>query len=705
MPVTENPQPLQSDAPGWLPGALSTAGQKPRRPGQKPQNVDQDLRNSSLDTQEAEQDLRETQQNLRENNLALVNGEEWFRLLVEGNTDYAVYILDPQGRVVTWNAGAVRSKGYTAEEILGRNYSTFFLPEDAAAGLPERELATAAHDGRFETEEWRRRKDGTKFWALVTTTAIRDAKDELRGFANITRNMNERKAAEEELRKHNAELESYRIIVENVSEYGICTMDTEGRFTSWGAAASKALGYAPEEMLGRHYSILATEEDRLAGLPQMELEEAARAGRSERDSWKYRKDGTLFWGTGTLAALRDESGKLTGFVRVGRDMTKQKLAEEELRKLNAQLERYRIIVENVTDYVIYTLDAEGRINSWSAGSGNVVGFTADQAIGMGYSLGFTPEEIEAGKPQQELEDAERYGSCATDSWRVRRDGSRFWSSGVLTAVWDENRKLAGFIRVARDMTVYKQLEEAQMHLAAELEDRVRERTLQLEANIEKLRCKNAEVEASARIIAHELQEKEILFHEIHHRVKNNLQVVQSLLKMVVRELPQCEAREAVNSMILRVRAMAIVHERLCQMPGLADIQVADYLRDIFKGAISSYSVEPCRIKFDLDAEDIRLNLDRAIPFGLLANELISNCLKHGFPAGRKGKISISIHREDGVVRMVIEDNGIGLPEKFDAANFKSMGLKLANSLAHQLGGNLLFTSKQGCRVEGDFTRL
>lgn len=397
------------------------------------------------------------------------------------------------------------------------------------------------------------------------------------------------------------------------------------------------------------------------------------------------------------------------------------------RELNAPLERYRIIVENVTDYAFFTLDTEGRINSWSSGARNVLGYTAEEVMGREYSLVFTPEEAGAGKPRHEMEEAVRHGSCATDSWRVRRDRSQFWASGTLRAVWDETGILTGFIRVARDMTGQKQredahallaaglearvrertlqLDDARARLADELEDHVRERTLQLEANVEELRRKNAEAEAGALNAARELQEKEVLFREVHHRVKNNLQVVQSLLKMEVRTLPPSEARAAIESMILRVRAMATVHEKLCQMPGLAGLSVAGYLREIFDGVIAFYLVDPGRINFDLDAEDILLDLERAIPFGLLANELISNSLKHGFPAGRKGTISVSIHRVEGAARMVIRDNGIGLPMNFDDGSCKSMGLKLVESLAHQLGGTLLFTSKQGCRVEGDFTRL
>jgi PAS domain S-box-containing protein len=553
---------------------LRLTGQDTRDNEQNLQRTGQDTRENEQNLRESGQNQREIEQNLREARMKLVESEGWFRLLVEGVTDYAIYMLDPLGNVVTWNMGAERSKGYKAEEILGQDYSIFFTPEEVEAGEPARELATAARAGRYEAEAWRVRKDGSRFWALVTLTAIRDAQGELRGFAKVTRDMTERKAAEEAMRIRNAELD-----------------------------------------------------------------------------------------------------------------------------------RYRIIVENISDYVILTLDADGRIDSWSPGARIVLGYKAEEVMGKEYSLVFTAEEIEAGKPRQEIEDAERCGSCATDSWRVRRDGSRFWASGSLTAVRDDAGKLTGFIRVARDLTCHKQVEDAQAHIAAELEDRVRERTLQLEVSMEELRLKNAEVEASAQTVARQLQEKEVLFREIHHRVKNNLQVVQSLLKMEVRTLPPSEARAAIESMILRVRAMAAVHERLCQMPGLASLSVAGYLREISDGAIASYSLDPARVSFHLDAEDILLDLDRAIPFGLLANELISNSIKHGFPAGRKGTISASVHRVDGAVRLVIQDNGIGLPKDFDAENCKSMGLKLVESLAHQLGGVLLFSSKQGCQVQGDFTRL
>jgi two-component sensor histidine kinase len=141
------------------------------------------------------------------------------------------------------------------------------------------------------------------------------------------------------------------------------------------------------------------------------------------------------------------------------------------------------------------------------------------------------------------------------------------------------------------------------------------------------------------------------------------------------------------------------------MQDLAHLSLSEYLRDLFNGVEASNSVQPGQIRLQLDAEEILLNLDHAIPFGLLANELLSNSFKHGFPEGKKGTIKLSVHRVEGVVRMVVSDDGIGLPEDFDAAKGVSMGLKLAVSLAHQLGGSLEFSSGKGCRVQADLTRL
>jgi two-component system response regulator len=202
-----------------------------------------------------------------------------------------------------------------------------------------------------------------------------------------------------------------------------------------------------------------------------------------------------------------------------------------------------------------------------------------------------------------------------------------------------------------------------------------------------------------------LREKEVLLKEIHHRVKNNLQVIQSLLKMQSRLLPDGQTRAAIAATIQRVRAMALLHEGLYQRKDLATISLGQYLRDLFNGVEASSVAEPGQIQLRLNADDIQLSLDTAAPLGLLANELMSNSFKHGFPEGRRGTIEISIHRIDGVVRMTVKDDGIGIPQSFDVTASPSMGLKLATSLAHQLGGRLEFTSDHGCRIDSSLTRL
>ncbi len=483
----------------------------------------------------------------------------------------------------------------------------------------------------------------------------------------------------------------FELLVESVTDYAIYMLDPEGRVTSWNVGAERLKGYKAEEVLDRSFSMFFLPEAVEAGVPAQELAAAALEGHFENAGWRLRKDERKFWALITLTAIRGSNGELLGFAKITRDMTAQKESEDALKSLNAQLERYRIIVEGVADYSIYTLDAEGRIDSWTKATGNIVGHTVEEALGSDYSLVFTPEEIEDGLPRQEMEEAARNGYCATEGWRVCRDGKRNWVIGVLTAVRDETGKLTGYIRVARDMTTKKLHEESLALTAIDLENRVVERTVQLQETVAELRVNN--------------KEKEVLLREVYHRVKNNLQVVQSLLKMRGRSLRSVEARRAIETSVQRIHVMAMAHERLYNMPDVTSLPICTYLRDVIAGAIKSNSEQPDSIDFELDSEEILLTLHVAIPFGLMVNEIVTNCLKHGFADGRSGKILVSVRRIPGAVRMIVKDNGVGLPADFDLANCNSMGLKLAASLAHQLGGHLNFSSDDGCRVQADLTRL
>ncbi|WP_276121923.1 hybrid sensor histidine kinase/response regulator [Pararhizobium qamdonense] len=257
-----------------------------------------------------------------------------YRLLVDAITDYAIYMLDPEGHVSSWNSGANRFKGYTEAEILGEHFSRFYTPEDREAGIPQRALSTAENEGRFEAEGWRVRKDGERFWAHVVIDAIRDPGGKLIGFAKITRDLSERKIAKEVLRRSE---EQFRLLVQGVTDYAIYMLTTEGEVSSWNPGAQRIKGYEPSEIIGQHFSRFYTEEDRAAELPQKALEIAAKEGRFEKEGWRVRKDGTRFWASVIIDAIHGEDGSLIGFAKVTRDVTEKRQAQEALERAQQEL--------------------------------------------------------------------------------------------------------------------------------------------------------------------------------------------------------------------------------------------------------------------------------------------------------------------------------------------------------------------------------
>jgi PAS domain S-box-containing protein len=290
--------------------------------------------------------------------------EEPFRLLVRSVQDYAIFLLDPGGRISSWNAGAERIKGYAAGEIIGQHFSVFYPPEDVAAGKPDRELEVAAEQGRLEDEGWRVRKDGSRFWANVVITALLDEQGRLRGFGKVTRDVTERRAAELALQESE---ERFRLLVQNVQDYGIFMLDRGGRISSWNAGAERIKGYAAGEIIGQHFSVFYPPEDVAAGKPARELEIAVDQGRLEDEGWRVRKDGTRFWANVVITALFDKEHRLQGFGKVTRDMTERRNAEQALRErrrlvghlVDAQEVERRRIAWDVHDESIQSMVAVG----------------------------------------------------------------------------------------------------------------------------------------------------------------------------------------------------------------------------------------------------------------------------------------------------------------------------------------------------------
>ena len=253
--------------------------------------------------------------------------EARYRLLVDAITDYAIYMLDPQGVVTSWNAGAQRFKGYEASEIIGEHFSRFYPEPERLAGEPAKALNAAVSEGRYEKEGWRIRKDGSRFWAHVVIDPIWAPSGEILGFAKITRDLTERRGAEETLRQSQ---EQFRLLVQGVTDYAIYLLDPNGRVTSWNAGAERIKGYTQEEILGRHFSRFYTEDDRQAGTPERALATVRSEGRFEHEGWRVRKDGTRFWAHVIIDAVRDEDGRLIGFAKITRDITERRQTQQAL---------------------------------------------------------------------------------------------------------------------------------------------------------------------------------------------------------------------------------------------------------------------------------------------------------------------------------------------------------------------------------------
>jgi PAS domain S-box-containing protein len=257
----------------------------------------------------------------------LSNDDARYRMLVDGISDYAIYMLDTDGLVASWNTGAQRFKGYSRDEIIGHHFSTFYTVEDKAEGLPAKALKTARDEGRFECEGWRVRKDGGRFWAHVVIDPIRIEDGRLAGYAKITRDLSER--AEAAKRLDDSE-QQFRLLVQGVTDDAIYMLDLDGRVTSWNSGAERIKGYTAEEIIGEHFSKFYTEEDRAAGRPALGLATAMREGRWEHEGLRVRKDGTRFRAHVVIDPIRNDDGAVIGFAKVTRDVTERDRAQEQL---------------------------------------------------------------------------------------------------------------------------------------------------------------------------------------------------------------------------------------------------------------------------------------------------------------------------------------------------------------------------------------
>jgi PAS domain S-box-containing protein len=605
-------------------------------------------------------------------------------LLVEAVTDYAIYMLDPDGFITSWNTGAERIKGYTAVEIIGQHFSRFFTSEDRASELPERILEAARSGGRHEAEGWRVRKDGTRFCANAIIQTVRDEHGALIGFAKITRDITERVEAQRAILETERR---FRILVEGVIDYAIYMLDPSGIITNWNPGAQRMKGYSADEVVGQHFSKFYTKEDRASGLPARVLETAAREGRYEAEGWRVRNDGGRFWASVVVDAIRDEDGRLQGFAKVTRDITERRAALEALRESERQ---FRLLVSGVIDYAIYMLDPNGIVTSWNAGAQRIKGYTAEEIIGHHFSRFYTEPDRSAGVPARALHTATQEGRFEAEGWRVRKDGTMFWANVVIDPIRDESGELIGFAKITRDIT-----EQRNFQLALEAAQQQRDHAQRMDALGQLTGGVAHDFNNLLMIVSGHIRTIEKAVTDDHKlsRAARAIAYAAQRGATLTRQLLTFSRRQTINPIVFKLA------ERVSPLKAMLESFVGSAMRLSISVGSEVWPIKVDESEFELALVNLALNARDAMPKGgalMITVENVNLSSKDTLAA---------IEGEFVAVRVTDTGAGIApdvLPKVFDpffttkgSDKGTGLGLSQVHGFAHQSGGTVHIESQVG----------
>ncbi|TCJ19346.1 PAS domain-containing sensor histidine kinase [Flaviaesturariibacter flavus] len=554
----------------------------------------------------------------------------------------AIFQFDADGFVRYVNPTVTKITGYSPEEWIGRTRTLLYLTDEDSIKA-EYEFDMAVREGRFLSEGWRRRKDGSQYWGELLISPLKNESGELEGFVAILRDTTRHKEHEVELRRSE---ERYRLMVEGVHEYGIFLLDTTGHILTWNDGAQRIKGYRPSEIIGKHFSTFYTSEDLESKKPERELKIAVATGKYEEEGWRVRKNGSVFWANIVITALLNEQNKLVGFSKVTRDLTERRMNEEALRQSE---ERYRSLVEQVVDYGIFMLDERGRIVSWNEGARRISGYNSNEIIGKYFSIFYPEEDIINGKPAHELRVARADGMYTEEGWRLRKDGTRFWASVLITAVYGVEGNLIGFSKVTRDLTERKASERALRDSYEQyrmLADELRHTNTELSAA-------NEELEQFTSIVSHDLQEP-------IRTIKSFLQLIE--LKLTSGE--QENLTDYIGKSIAAADRMRELIRNLLHYSQLSKgelevrhVPVNDILQEALQNLKSVIDRSHARILIENEVEWVEGDRVQLVQ---LVQNLLSNAIK--FTDAESPRIHILVRAEGNTARFSITDNGIGISE-------------------------------------------
>ncbi|WAC04430.1 MAG: PAS domain S-box protein [Methanoregula sp.] len=633
---------------------------------------------------------------------ALAESEERFRSLIQNSTDI-IRILDRDQTIIYDSPSSERILGYPPGSVIGKHPVEFIHPDDRDRVRESLDEVYARTNPGAPTEFRIRKADG--HYIPVEAIGVN-----LTGVAGVdgivitTRPVLERKRAEDALRESE---ERYRNVVEDQTEF-ICRFTSDGRLTFVNDAYCKYFGLDKQACIGRHHCVVIPADDarlmkehlaRLTPANPVEIIEHRIVMPSGEIRWQRWSDRTIF----------DKDGRVVEYQSVGRDTTDKKLAEEALRNSERQLADIINFIPDAT----FAIDRERKIIAWNRAIEKMTGVSAQDMLGRGdheYGIPFYGEKRpilidlvlkEDEEIKKKYTKIEKKGDQFISEIFIERlydgKGAHLWF--IASPLYDTQSNVIGAIESIRDVSDRKQAEEALRTLTEELADKVKERTSELEKTNLLLEDEIRYHQEAEHKIQQSLDEKVILLREIHHRVKNNLQIIISILNLQSRYVKDAKSLEALRDCQNRVKAMAMVHERLYQTHDISKINVAGYIRDITQILFHFYGFSLKSISLDIDVENMFVDINTAIPMGLIINELFSNALKYAFPEGRTGRISLNIKKDGDIISVVFTDDGVGIPADLDWRNSQSLGLKLVISLVEQLMGTIELHRDRGTRFD------